>query len=55
MVDYLAHACLGTRVCVETPTIPLPFIDCFGNVFVVTNFDAFPFFQLDFTFCTASE
>jgi hypothetical protein len=55
MVDYPGRACLGTSVCVETPAIPLPFLDCFGNVFVVTNFDAIPFLQLNFTSCTASK
>jgi NRPS condensation-like uncharacterized protein len=45
----------STNVGVETPTILLPFLNCFTDIFVVTNLHAFPFFQLNFTFYNNSE
>jgi hypothetical protein len=40
---------------VETPAIPLVFLNCYADIFVVTNLHAFPFFQLNFTFCRTSK
>ena len=38
---------LSAGVCVETPALLLPFLDCFADILVVTNLHAFPFFQLN--------
>jgi len=35
---------------VETPAFSLVFLDCFTDLIVVINLNAFPFFQLNFTF-----
>jgi len=44
------EGCLaGGLVCVEVPACFLHVLDCFGDVPVVSNFDACPFFQLNLT------
>jgi len=50
MIDPLSHARLSASVGVETPAFSLVFLDCFTDLIVVINLNAFPFFQLNFTF-----
>jgi len=49
MIDYLSHTRLSARVRVETPAVLLPFLYCFTDILVVTNFYALPFFQPNLT------
>ena len=40
----------STSVGVETPAILLVFLNCFRDIFMMPNLQAFPFFQPNFTF-----
>jgi hypothetical protein len=49
MIDYVSHTFGSTSVGVETPAIPLVFLNCFADILVVLDFHAFIFFQLNIT------
>lgn len=55
MVNFGAYADMSGAVCVETPVIPLEFLNTFGNILVVFDLYAYPLFQLNFTFCSTLE
>ena len=42
----------GCLVGVEVPAVSLEFFNCSADVVVVVDFNAYVFFQLDFTFST---
>ena len=53
MLDFVCHwsrTHASRLIGVETPALPLVFLNYFSDIFVVTNLHAFPFFQPNFTF-----
>ena len=49
MIGLCAYADLSTSVGVEKPAVLLLALDCCTDIFVILNFHAFIFFQLNIT------
>jgi len=50
VIGFRCNTSLSARIRVQTPSILLPFLNCFTDILMVTNLHTFPFFQLIFTF-----
>jgi len=54
MVDF-SHIGSSSLIRVETPTVVLPFLNCFTDILVVANLHTDVFFQLNITFVALQD